>query len=223
MTQVTGSRISESNPPHPIGRPALLEMSATPRHLEALTRQQQAAAPYCGLGFKKAELPPAIHERLLQHLRSNASRFRAEVAIEYIGNDDVRTIPALYFEDQTFNAALSRDLQPLHEAWAGMRLTESACYGIRVYQRGTFLYNHVDHTNTHIVSSTICVDHRLSGPWPLSIEDIEGRTHQLDLDPGEMLFYEGARLRHGRAYPLPGDYYAAIFVHYRPIQSVKVS
>ena len=36
-----------------------------------------------------------------------------------------------------------------------------------------------------------------------------------------MIFYEGARLRHGRAYPLQGDYYAAIFVHYRPIDCMR--
>jgi len=37
------------------------------------------------------------------------------------------------------------------------------------------------------------------------------------MNPGEMVFYEGARLRHGRAYPLQGDYYVSIFVHYRPV------
>jgi prolyl 4-hydroxylase len=192
-------------------------MLETPPHLEEDTRRMQAAARYCGLGFKKARLPATIHERLLQHLRRNSSRFRAETAIDYIVNRDPGTIAALYFEDKAFNAALSRELQPAHEEWSGMRLVESACYGIRIYQRGTFLYNHVDHTQTHIISSTICVDHRLSSPWPLYVEDVAGNGHQIDMDPGEMVFYEGARLRHGRAYPLQGDYYASIFVHYRPV------
>lgn len=192
-------------------------MLETPPRLEHETRRQQAAARYCGLGFKKAKLPAVIHELLLRHLRENTARFRAETPIDYIGNLDPGMIPALYFEDKALNSAISRELQPLHEAWAGIRLVESACYGIRAYQRGTFLYNHVDHTETHTISSTICVDHRLSRPWPLYIEDIEGKGYQVDLDPGEMLFYEGARLRHGRAYPLQGDYYASIFVHYRPI------
>ena len=198
------------------GRSGLLPMMDTPAELEEQTRQMQAAAPYCGLGFKKATLPREIHERLIDQLRMCSDRFRAEEPIPYLQNADLQTIPALFFEDREFNAAISRDLQPLHEAWSGKQLTESACYGIRVYQRGTFLYNHVDRTETHIVSSTICVDHRLTRPWPIYIEDIKGEPHQVDLDPGEMLFYEGARLRHGRAYPLNGDYYASIFVHYRP-------
>lgn len=198
------------------GRSELLPMFDTPAHLDEDTQRMQAAAPYCGLGFKKARLPAEIHARLLEHLRSNSSRFRAEAPVAYIRNDDIGTIPALFFEDKPFNALLSRDLQPLHEQWSGKPLIESACYGIRVYQRGSFLYNHVDRTATHIVSSTICVDHRLSAPWPIFIEDIEGNPHQVDLDPGDMLFYEGARLRHGRPYPLRGEYYASIFVHYRP-------
>jgi len=197
--------------------PPSLPMFETPSDLEGETRRMQAAARYCGLGFKKVRLPAATHERLMRHLRDNSGRFRPETSIDYIVNCDPAVIPALYFEDREFNTALSHELQPLHEAWSGMKLAESACYGIRVYQRGTFLYNHVDHTDTHIISSTICVDHRLASRWPLYIEDIDGNGHQIDLDPGEMVFYEGARLRHGRAYPLQGDYYASIFVHYRPI------
>ncbi len=191
-------------------------MFDTPAHLEQQTREQQAAARYCGLGFKKATLPSEVLQRLRQHLETNSRRFRAEEPIDYLVNPDPGKIPALYFEDKEFNATLSRELQGLHEEWAGRSLTESACYGIRVYQRGSFLYNHVDHTDTHIISSSICVDHRLDKPWPLYVEDIDGNPHQIDLDPGDILFYEGARLRHGRAYPLEGDYYASIFVHYRP-------
>ena len=54
-------------------------------------------------------------------------------------------------------------------------------------------------------------------PWPLSIEDVHGEPHHVDLAPGELLFYEGARLPHGRPQPLEGEYYAGIFVHYRPL------
>jgi prolyl 4-hydroxylase len=191
-------------------------MYETPPHLAEDTRRMRDAAVYCGLGFKKAALPPSVHAKLLNHLRNNSSRFRPESAVDYIGNSDPHTVPCLYFEDKEFNRALSRELQPLHEEWSGRSLIESACYGIRVYQRGTFLYNHVDRTETHIISATICVDHRLAAPWPIYMEDISGQGHQIDLQPGEMVFYEGAKLIHGRAYPLQGDYYASIFVHYRP-------
>ena len=38
------------------------------------------------------------------------------------------------------------------------------------------------------------------------------------LKPGEMLLYESAKVPHGRQFPLEGDYYDNLFVHFRPIQ-----
>lgn len=176
----------------------------------------QAAAPYCGLGFLKAKLDRNIHQRLLAHFRANARLFRPEPRIDEIGNADPGTIPMLLFDDKDFNARLGADLRPAHEAWSGMRLELSYCYGIRVYQRGTFLYSHVDRPS-HVISSTICVDSALESSWPLHLEDIDGEVSQIDLAPGELVFYEGARLAHGRPYSLLGNYYAGIFVHYRPV------
>ena len=67
----------------------------------------------------------------------------------------------------------------------------------------------------HIVSATICVDHALNSRWPLHIENIHGTVSQIDLEPSEFVFYEGTRLAHGRPYPLDGQYYAGMFVHFR--------
>lgn len=193
------------------------EMFAPPEWLVEQTRRQQAAAPYCGLGFRKERLDPELHARMLDNLNHHAAAFRPEAPIEEIQTTEPWTIPVLHHEDPQFNRAVSQALKPLHETWAGMRLTESACYGFRVYQRGCFLHKHVDRTQTHIVSSTVCVDSRLNAPWPLYLEDIEGRAHEVNLEPGEFVFYEGAKLVHGRPWPLDGDYYVGLFVHYRPL------
>lgn len=199
------------------GRPDLLPIIAAPPELERDTAAMQSRAPYCGLGFERGRLAPQLHQRILESFRANAGRFRPEPGIPWMGTTEAATIPALFFEDRSLNAEVSQALKPQHEAWSGMALTESACYGIRVYQRGTYLYNHVDRSETHIISSTICVDHQLEKPWPLHIEDIDGGVHQVDMAPGEFLLYEGARLRHGRPYPLDGNYHAGMFVHYRPV------
>jgi hypothetical protein len=168
-------------------------------------------------------LPPEIHERLTRHFRSNVARFRAEDDIAEIGNTESEIIPSLIFEDRAFNARLADDLQPLLEAWSGMPLQKSYCYGVRCYQRGTYLHNHVDRL-PHIVSATICVDHGLNTRWPLHVEDIQGTVSQIDLEPGELVFYEGTRLAHGRPYPLDGNFYAGMFVHFRPVdQAAKTS
>jgi prolyl 4-hydroxylase len=186
-----------------------------PESLRAQCARMQAEAPYLGRGFRKARLEPATHARLLAHFRTNVARFRTEHAIEEIGSADRTAIPTLIFEDREFNVRLAEDLRPQLAAWAGVPLELSACYGIRCYQRGAFLYNHVDRP-THVVSATICVDHALDSPWPLHIESVDGEVSQIDLAPGEFVLYEGTRLAHGRPYPLDGEFYAGIFVHFRP-------
>lgn len=186
-----------------------------PAYLRDKCEQMQAEASYLGLGYKKATLRPDLVARISAHFRANLEHFRPEGAIDEIRTSARGTIPTLLFDDETFNAELAEELRPLHEEWAGMPLVLSHCYGIRCYQRGTFLYKHVDR-RPHFVSSTICVDHQLDSPWPLHIESADGQVSQIDMEPGELVFYEGARLVHGRPYPLNGDYYAGIFVHYYP-------
>ena len=54
-------------------------------------------------------------------------------------------------------------------------------------------------------------------PWPLHIRNHTGEEHAVLLQPGEMLFYESARLSHGRPVPLVGSYYASVFAHFHPV------
>ena len=188
----------------------------TPDWLQEKTRQQQASSLYCGLGFKVSRLDQALYQIISDAFVDSISRFRPEAEIPEIGTQRPDFIASLHCDNNQFNAEISQALKPLHEDWSGMTLTESACYGFRVYQRGSYLLNHVDRTHTHIISSTICVDAALEAPWPLFLEDIFGEIHEINLEPGELLLYEGARLIHGRPWPLEGDYYAGLFVHYRP-------
>ena len=52
--------------------------------------------------------------------------------------------------------------------------------------------------------------------WPITILDEQGHQHNITLKPGEMLLYESARVPHGRPFPLVGDYYENLFVHFYP-------
>ncbi|WP_374619701.1 hypothetical protein [Devosia sp.] len=192
-------------------------MYETPPDLVVDQMEFLKKTPTLGLGFRKTSVDPVLHERLLHHLRSNVHKFTSEPETGFIRSENPRAFPSLLYQDEAFNQALMSDLLPLHEEWAGRPLVKAACYGIRVYQPRSYLYNHYDRARTHVVSSTICVDHRLNSPWPLYIEDAEGRPHEVSVEPGEMVFFEGARLKHGRPYPLDGEYYANIFVHYTPL------
>jgi prolyl 4-hydroxylase len=98
-----------------------------------------------------------------------------------------------------------------------VKLKPSACYGFRVYLPGAYLHNHVDSAGTHIVSSAICVDKDVAFPWPLHVVDIDGQEIDVDLEPGEFVLYESARISHGRPTPLKGRFHVGLFLHYRPI------
>ena len=192
-------------------------MYETPPHLLEGHTNAKDVVPSLGLGYAKAKLDSGLYERLLDHMRQNLHSFRSEPSNEYIQTENERAYPSLLYQDEEFNQRLLSDLQPAHEKWCGIPIKKAACYGIQVYQPGSYLYNHIDHTRTHVVSSTICVDHRLRSPWPLYIEDDDGNPEEISIEPGEMVFFEGARLIHGRPHALDGEYYANIFVHYTPL------
>eukprot|EP00656_Telonema_subtile_P015580 TRINITY_DN1818_c0_g1_i4.p1 TRINITY_DN1818_c0_g1~~TRINITY_DN1818_c0_g1_i4.p1 ORF type:complete len:216 (-),score=29.60 TRINITY_DN1818_c0_g1_i4:218-865(-) len=112
---------------------------------------------------------------------------------------------------------IMEELKPMHEEWAGgVELQSSNAYGLRVYKNGNTLTMHTDHTRTHVISSIMHVDRDLDEPWPIVIEGFDGKTYEVDLQPGEMLFYESAKCNHGRPRPMVGREYTSLFVHYRP-------
>ena len=97
-----------------------------------------------------------------------------------------------------------------------MRLHHTATYGVRRYTNGSWLTSHVDRFNTHVISAIINVDQEVEEDWPLYIQDNRGGEHEVILRPGEMIWYESARLVHGRQRPLRGRYYDNLFIHYKP-------
>ena len=50
--------------------------------------------------------------------------------------------------------------------------------------------------------------------WPLLVIDNQGKRRRINLDPGEMLLYESARMPHGRQIPFEGEFYDNLFVHF---------
>ena len=111
----------------------------------------------------------------------------------------------------------TKKAQAMHETWSGVPLEPTYAFGLRVYRRGNVLLRHVDRIETHIISGIMHVDRQVDEPWPIHIINNTGHEHAVDLKPGQMLFYESARLAHHRPTPLKGDWYASLFVHFRPV------
>lgn len=114
-------------------------------------------------------------------------------------------------------------LKPLMEDWCGKSLEPTFVYGIREYHNGAVLKMHRDRIDTHIISAIINVDQETSVDWPLVIEDNYYRTHHIMIKPGEVIFYEGGRLLHGRPIMFEGHSFANMFCHFKPADYVAPS
>ncbi|CAE7635707.1 unnamed protein product, partial [Symbiodinium microadriaticum] len=113
---------------------------------------------------------------------------------------------------------LSAELQGILESWYGKGPLElTSIYGIRKYTNNSVLRMHVDTRATHVVSAIINVDQDVQEPWKLLILDHAYEEHWVEMQPGDMLLYESAKLLHGRpAEPMNGRRYENLFIHYKP-------
>jgi hypothetical protein len=120
-----------------------------------------------------------------------------------------------YFVNTGLNRKVLNELKPFHEEWSGVELKPSIAYGLRVYKNGSALTMHTDRIDTHVISSILHVDRDYGGaePWPIVIEGVDGVTAEVDLKPGQMLFYESAKCTHGRPRTFKGNWYTSMFIH----------
>lgn len=84
-------------------------------------------------------------------------------------------------------------LLTLVQDWIGgdTPLEQTDIYGIRRYERGARLLSHVDRITTHAVSLIINVAQEdMKEPWMVEIYDFAGRLHEIEMQPGDIVYYE---------------------------------
>ena len=106
-------------------------------------------------------------------------------------------------------------VKPILEEWTGMELEPSSMYGVREYTRGAILAPHADRMPL-ISSCIINVAQDVEEDWPLEVFGRDGLAYNVTMNPGDMVLYESHSLIHGRPFPLKGNYFANIFIHFRP-------
>ena len=84
------------------------------------------------------------------------------------------------------------------------------------YRNRSTLLAHTDKAESHVISVIMNIAQEVEEEWPLYIKDHENREHTILLKAGEMLWYESARLVHGRQKPFKGKYFDNMFIHYKP-------
>jgi prolyl 4-hydroxylase len=168
-------------------------------------------------GFSKVRIPFSLYAEIKAWYDANVTHQMPEVSdainVFVLASDAGKTPATMLFVPDPLKLKINNTLHPVLEMWANTRLEMTALYGVREYKRGATLLPHTDRPQTHQVSAILNIAQSVETPWPLLIHDHLCNTHDIYLEPGEMLLYESARLIHGRPYPLEGDYFANIFVH----------
>jgi len=203
-----------------------------------------ALPAFTKLGYKSVEIPPSVMNEFVIFYNKYKSQKRDENWGSW-GQTQVNgheVSPYLIYMDLDMHfrdAVANQFIKPLLEEWVGFELELSSHYGLREYHSGSWLRNHIDRIDVLVISVTLSLFH-LKGnntdeidlntidqwpqgiEWPLEGVDFEGNNVRYNHKPGTMVFYESAKLIHGRPYPLPTDnngndlVHIGSFCHFRP-------
>jgi len=171
-------------------------------------------------GFKKIKLPDRLYAKIHQFYENNRvyAVTESDAAIGTFIHTKEKHAPSKMVElSDTLRRDIFGTVNPMLEDWCGHKLKNTAVYGIREYQEGATLDMHVDRYETHVLSMIINVEQEVNEEWPLYVYDHFYRLHKIILAPGEVVFYESAKIAHGRPEALKGKRYANIFAHTMPI------
>jgi len=166
-------------------------------------------------GFLKSTVPENLFTTLNEFYQNGRKQATSERIPDFISNKAGEQPSVLIELTEELRQSVHETLQPLVEAWIGDYLESTYVYGVREYRNGAVLKEHRDRLKTHVASVIINIDQEVDTDWPLVMDDHHYRRHNVLLKPGEMVFYEGARLKHGRPSTLDGNRFANVFVHYK--------
>ncbi len=150
-------------------------------------------------------------DSLYQKSKKFTREERAHEALSITGKSELSVVSRYGHErDNLMNILL-----PLHEEIFGVSLIPEVMFGVRTYLKDSSLGMHYDKYITHHVGSIICVDKDLDGTedWPLHLIDHEGKEQLIYLNVGDIVFYESAKLLHGRPTPLEGNSFSILMYH----------
>ncbi|KAJ8599961.1 hypothetical protein CTAYLR_002848 [Chrysophaeum taylorii] len=195
------------------------------QRMEMNREQAKRQRNYTSLGFGRIRAPEAAYAPARAFWE--AFRERASVETWPPGNTYTNNWAAaskmVSLEDGRFQPlglrtkrAIWDGLKPTLEAWTGAKLKATSLYGIRVYSEGAVLNPHLDRLPL-VTSAIMQIDQDVDEPWPIEVVGHDGRAYNVTLTPGDVALYESHTIIHGRPYPLKGQFFANIFVHFIPL------
>ena len=115
-----------------------------------------------------AQAPPEVNQKLQERFH----RMLADSTLELMGpglSGVHGPNHARFFPQEELNYEVLWDLQPMFEEWAGVELEPTSVYGVRVYQNGSTLVDHLDVLETHVISGILHIASDLDEPFPIQV------------------------------------------------------
>jgi len=228
--EILGTYIAKTNSIHVVGAPVGDESlrKPPPKHVGSIVkdtftnewrRAHRVTRTFTELGFMKGKLPIDLYTSMRTYYYNNRDNIARE---EW----EDKGLFVNWYEKEAFMICMpwklksywQTRLKVLVEAWSGVKLELTDIYGMRRYEDGARLLTHVDREQTHAASLIVNIAQiAMREPWMLEIYDFAGRLHEVEMDEGDIVYYESARCLHGRMRALHGKAYINLFAHYRPI------
>jgi hypothetical protein len=148
------------------------------------------------------------------------SNFKEKYDKKWDGNFEDPQAPGAYsmYGDPLFDAVLVLSQNKIEEILE-KKLYSNYSYW-RLYQRGHKLESHIDRPSCEI-STTLCLGFNVGDVkdyiWPIFLEKENKEILKIILKPGDMLIYNGVKLKHWREEFL-GLNHAQVFLHYNDKQ-----
>jgi len=82
----------------------------------------------------------------------------------------------------------------------------------RTYTNGTELERHIDRESCEM-SATFCLGYDSDYSWPIWFKDSSDNEIAVEMQPGDLVIYNGTKLEHWRE-PFKGNHHSQLFFHY---------
>jgi len=188
------------------------------------THQPSSMRNYTRLGFEKIKAPKEMFDLIKNFWIANKDKNESEWGHSVNTYHNMWSSPPSIVNIQEERQGGGLDLTTkvweaarlTLEEWTGMHLSPCSIWGIRIYHNNSILTTHVDR-NPLVTSAIINVAQDVDEEWPLEVWGHDGMPYNITMEPGDMVLYESHSVLHGRPFPMRGNHYANIFVHFEPL------
>jgi hypothetical protein len=131
-------------------------------------------------GFGLARCPEELLAALQKGIKDGLPTAPSEGNVDAINGPN----QPLFINRRDLTQRVLQELRPYAEEWSGVELIPAQAYGFRLYQNESQLTMHVDRLQTNVISFILHIDSTEDAePWPIFIEDFQGKTHEAILTP----------------------------------------